>query len=91
MVSGGKGNTRTLCPLPRTRNCDSASSRSASFRPSTSRERNPFNSISATIARSRAVRKLDQKRATCSTPKGTITRCGTFSFRSAPAVPRGLP
>src|ERR1022692_1682126 len=67
MVSGGNGIIRTFPPLPRTRNCASLSSRSSSSSARTSHDRNPLSNNKPTTAMSRAVRKLDQNLATCST------------------------
>src|SRR5438876_313733 len=77
--SGASGRKRGLLPLPRTRNCASESNTSSSFKPNTSAERSPCRSIKPTMAKSRAVRKLDQKRATSSTDSGTRLRLGTLS------------
>ena len=43
-----------------------------------------------TMARSREVRKLDQKRATSSTDSGTIVRLGCFTRKRLMAI-GGLP
>src|ERR1022692_417828 len=83
MVSGGNGIIRTFPPLPRTRNCASLSSRSSSSSARTSHARNPPSTNKPPTAMSRAVRKLDQNLATCSTDNGSMTRGGTFSRRSA--------
>ena len=67
MVSGARGRKRILLPLPRTRICAFGSSTSSRLSAMTSLERRPCNSIRPTMAKSREVRKLDQKRATSST------------------------
>jgi len=50
-----------LLPLPGTRSCASDSNTSSRFNAMTSAERRPCRSISPTIARSRALRKLRQE------------------------------
>ncbi len=77
MVSGARGSKRNLFPLPRTRSCPSESSTSSRFKAITSAERSPCISIRPTMARSRAFRKLDQKRATSSTERGTTLSLGS--------------
>ena len=53
----------------------------------TSHDRKPCSNIRPTMAKSREVRKLDQKRATSSTDSGTIKRLGVFTRNwSAPGV-----
>jgi hypothetical protein len=79
MVSGASGRKRSLLPLPRTRTCASESNASSRFKANTSADRNPCKSIKPTMAKSRAVRKLDQKRATSSTDSGTMLRLASFT------------
>src|SRR5215831_5147761 len=74
MDSGASGRKRSLLPLPRTRSWASESKTSSGFKANTSAERSPWRIIKPTMARSRAVRKLDQKRATSSIDSGTIWR-----------------
>ena len=54
----------------------------------TSFERSPCRSIRATMAKSREVRKLDQKRATSSTDRGITMRLGSLT-RNRLSVGRG--
>jgi len=74
---GARGSKRSLFPLPRTRSCTSENSTSSRFKAITSAERSSCISIRPTMARSRAFRKLDQKRATSSTERGTTLSLGS--------------
>ena len=90
MVSGASGEKRSLLPLPRTRSWLSESKMSSRFKASTSADRSPCRSINPTMAKSRAVRKLAQKRATSSTDSGTMQRLGSFT-RNRLTASRGRP
>src|SRR5438552_2529436 len=79
MLSGASGRKRSLLPLPRTRSCASSSNTSSRFKAITSAERSPCRSIKPTMAKSREVRKLDQKRATSFTESGTMLCLGTLT------------
>ena len=90
MVSGASGRKRNLLPLPGTRSCASESNASSRFKANTSAERSPCRSIKPTMANSREVRKLDQKRETSFTESGTMLRLGTFT-RNRLIATRGRP
>ena len=76
-MSEANGRQRVLLPLPRTRICDADSKTSSQFKAMTSLERSLCRSIRPTMAKSREVRKVDQKRATSSTERGRMI---TFGF-----------
>src|ERR1039457_7065677 len=80
-ISPGSGKVRCFLPLPRTCSCASANFKSSSWRVRISHERRPSSNIRPTTARSRKVRKLAQKFATCSADSGWITRCGCLRRR----------
>ena len=70
---------RIFLPLPWTRICESGIWTSSRLSAKTSHDRKPCSNIRPTMAKSREVRKLDQKRATSSTDSGTMTRLGVFT------------
>src|ERR1035441_4094654 len=61
MVSGARGNQRSLFPLPCTRICDSENSRFSRSRASTSQERRPSRSIKPTMAKSREIGRASRR------------------------------
>jgi hypothetical protein len=63
-----------LLPLPSTRIFDSEGKTSSQFNAMTSFKRSPCRFMRPTMAKSREVRKLDQKRATSSTDRGITMR-----------------